>query len=145
MSLWTFFFISLQSSRKQIFIITFSSWHGQTNDFFFLETETENMGKLLIHKITSDSIMQMILSFELPFALIPLLKFTSSKTKMGIYANSTMVWFYFDQGYYATISVLDWCKFATLKLVLLLPVKIISPKSSIWLNANHRPGIWLVK
>ncbi|KAJ6393044.1 hypothetical protein OIU77_022511 [Salix suchowensis] len=33
----------------------------------------------------------MILSFELPFALIPLLKFTSSKTKMGIYANSTMI------------------------------------------------------
>ncbi|KAM7253901.1 hypothetical protein ACFE04_031583 [Oxalis oulophora] len=33
----------------------------------------------------------MILSFELPFALIPLLKFTSSKTKMGQYANSTMI------------------------------------------------------
>uniref|UniRef100_A0A2P2NRL2 Uncharacterized protein n=1 Tax=Rhizophora mucronata TaxID=61149 RepID=A0A2P2NRL2_RHIMU len=33
----------------------------------------------------------MILSFELPFALIPLLKFTSSKTKMGIYANSTLI------------------------------------------------------
>lgn len=30
----------------------------------------------------------MILSFELPFALIPLLKFTSSKTKMGPHANS---------------------------------------------------------
>ncbi|KAB5573112.1 hypothetical protein DKX38_000306 [Salix brachista] len=41
-------------------------------------------GKLII-------IASMILSFELPFALIPLLKFTSSKTKMGIYANSTMV------------------------------------------------------
>ncbi|KAK1363974.1 NRAMP metal ion transporter 6 [Heracleum sosnowskyi] len=33
-------------------------------------------------------ITSMILSFELPFALIPLLKFTSSKTKMGLYANS---------------------------------------------------------
>uniref|UniRef100_A0A6N2M8R6 Metal transporter n=1 Tax=Salix viminalis TaxID=40686 RepID=A0A6N2M8R6_SALVM len=41
-------------------------------------------GKLII-------IASMILSFELPFALIPLLKFTSSKTKMGIYANSTMI------------------------------------------------------
>ncbi|KAJ6307549.1 hypothetical protein OIU76_017362 [Salix suchowensis] len=41
-------------------------------------------GKLII-------IASMILSFELPFALIPLLKFTSSKTKMGIYVNSTMV------------------------------------------------------
>ncbi|XP_057968529.1 metal transporter Nramp1-like [Malania oleifera] len=41
-------------------------------------------GKLII-------ISSMILSFELPFALIPLLKFTSSKKKMGPYANSTMV------------------------------------------------------
>ncbi|KAL0425152.1 UNVERIFIED_CONTAM: Metal transporter Nramp6 [Sesamum radiatum] len=41
-------------------------------------------------------VMQMILSFELPFALIPLLKFTSSKTKMGSHANtvalSTTTW-----------------------------------------------------
>lgn len=36
-------------------------------------------------------IASMILSFELPFALIPLLKFTSSKTKMGMYANSKMI------------------------------------------------------
>lgn len=35
--------------------------------------------------------LQMILSFELPFALIPLLKFTSSKTKMGAYVNSIAV------------------------------------------------------
>nr|DAD43547.1 TPA_asm: hypothetical protein HUJ06_001777 [Nelumbo nucifera] len=41
-------------------------------------------GKLII-------IASMILSFELPFALIPLLKFTSSKTKMGSHANSTMI------------------------------------------------------
>ncbi|XP_052183979.1 metal transporter Nramp6-like [Diospyros lotus] len=41
-------------------------------------------GKLII-------IASMILSFELPFALIPLLKFTSSKTKMGAYANSTLI------------------------------------------------------
>ncbi|XAR50473.1 hypothetical protein NMG60_11004810 [Bertholletia excelsa] len=41
-------------------------------------------GKLII-------IASMILSFELPFALVPLLKFTSSKTKMGTYANSTVI------------------------------------------------------
>ncbi|GMH05180.1 hypothetical protein Nepgr_007020 [Nepenthes gracilis] len=41
-------------------------------------------GKLII-------IASMILSFELPFALIPLLKFTSSKTKMGSYANSVVI------------------------------------------------------
>jgi len=38
-------------------------------------------GKLII-------ISSMILSFELPFALIPLLKFTSSKTKMGPHKTS---------------------------------------------------------
>ncbi|XP_031504989.1 metal transporter Nramp3-like isoform X3 [Nymphaea colorata] len=36
-------------------------------------------------------VMQMILSFELPFALVPLLKFTSSKTKMGPYVNSKWI------------------------------------------------------
>ncbi|RDX74250.1 Metal transporter Nramp6, partial [Mucuna pruriens] len=41
-------------------------------------------GKLII-------IASMILSFELPFALVPLLKFTSSKTKMGQHVNSTMI------------------------------------------------------
>ncbi|KAH1207290.1 Metal transporter Nramp6 [Glycine max] len=44
-------------------------------------------GKLII-------IASMILSFELPFALVPLLKFTSSKTKMGTHVNSTMVNFF---------------------------------------------------
>ncbi|XP_073008346.1 metal transporter Nramp3-like isoform X1 [Typha latifolia] len=41
-------------------------------------------GKLII-------IASMILSFELPFALVPLLKFTSSKTKMGSYTNSIII------------------------------------------------------
>ncbi|KAF3785185.1 Metal transporter [Nymphaea thermarum] len=41
-------------------------------------------GKLII-------IASMILSFELPFALVPLLKFTSSKTKMGPHVNSKWV------------------------------------------------------
>ncbi|KAL3343277.1 hypothetical protein AABB24_027035 [Solanum stoloniferum] len=36
-------------------------------------------------------IASMILSFELPFALIPLLKFTSSKTKMGSHVNPVAV------------------------------------------------------
>ncbi|XP_030517675.1 metal transporter Nramp5-like [Rhodamnia argentea] len=36
-------------------------------------------------------IASMILSFELPFALIPLLKFSSSKTKMGPHKNSAIV------------------------------------------------------
>ncbi|KAM0905898.1 hypothetical protein ACQ4PT_017098 [Festuca glaucescens] len=36
-------------------------------------------------------IASMILSFELPFALVPLLKFTSSKTKMGQHTNSRFI------------------------------------------------------
>ncbi|XP_031098810.1 metal transporter Nramp5-like [Ipomoea triloba] len=36
-------------------------------------------------------IASMILSFELPFALIPLLKFSSSSTKMGPYKNSIYI------------------------------------------------------
>jgi Mn2+/Fe2+ NRAMP family transporter len=34
---------------------------------------------------------QMILSFELPFALIPFLKFSSSSSKMGPHKNSIYV------------------------------------------------------
>ncbi|KAI3852660.1 hypothetical protein MKX03_023852 [Papaver bracteatum] len=41
-------------------------------------------GKLII-------VASMILSFELPFALIPLLKFTSCKNKMGSHANSVII------------------------------------------------------
>lgn len=41
-------------------------------------------GKLII-------VASMILSFELPFALVPLLKFTSSKTKMGPHTNSRFI------------------------------------------------------
>ncbi|KAI5405906.1 Metal transporter Nramp5, variant 3 [Lathyrus oleraceus] len=36
-------------------------------------------------------IASMILSFELPFALIPLLKFSSSSTKMGTHKNSMII------------------------------------------------------
>ncbi|KAG5537427.1 hypothetical protein RHGRI_024752 [Rhododendron griersonianum] len=45
---------------------------------------SDGAGKLII-------IASMILSFELPFALIPLLKFTSSTTKMGTHANSIAI------------------------------------------------------
>ncbi|MFQ6642375.1 hypothetical protein Gotur_017687 [Gossypium turneri] len=45
---------------------------------------SQGAGRLII-------IASMILSFELPFALIPLLKFSSSSTKMGPYKNSIIV------------------------------------------------------
>ncbi|XWS23706.1 hypothetical protein CRYUN_Cryun28dG0038100 [Craigia yunnanensis] len=44
----------------------------------------QGAGRLII-------IASMILSFELPFALIPLLKFSSSSTKMGPYKNSIFI------------------------------------------------------
>ncbi|KNA19564.1 hypothetical protein SOVF_060610 [Spinacia oleracea] len=39
---------------------------------------------------TGKSWEEMILSFLLPFALVPLPKFTSGKAKMGVHANSFM-------------------------------------------------------
>ncbi|GMJ15190.1 natural resistance-associated macrophage protein 1 [Hibiscus trionum] len=45
---------------------------------------SQGAGRLII-------IASMILSFELPFALIPLLKFSSSSTKMGPYKNSKII------------------------------------------------------
>ncbi|XP_007019147.2 PREDICTED: metal transporter Nramp5 [Theobroma cacao] len=45
---------------------------------------SQGAGRLII-------IASMILSFELPFALIPLLKFSSSSTKMGPYKNSIYI------------------------------------------------------
>ncbi|XVE95528.1 hypothetical protein REPUB_Repub02eG0105200 [Reevesia pubescens] len=45
---------------------------------------SQGAGRLII-------IASMILSFELPFALIPLLKFSSSSTKMGPYKNSIVI------------------------------------------------------
>ncbi|KAK3034772.1 hypothetical protein RJ639_032285 [Escallonia herrerae] len=62
-------------------------------------------------------IMQMILSFELPFALIPLLKFSSSTTKMGPHKNSIyIIIFSWILGlaliginiYYLSTAFIDW-------------------------------------
>ena len=42
-------------------------------------------------KVTSLLILsQVVLSFQLPFAVIPLVQFTSSKAKMGVFANSRL-------------------------------------------------------
>ncbi|EPS63655.1 hypothetical protein M569_11128, partial [Genlisea aurea] len=49
-----------------------------------IRSSSSGAGNLII-------ISSMILSFELPFALIPLLKFTNSKAKMGSYANSKWI------------------------------------------------------
>jgi manganese transport protein len=42
-------------------------------------------------KVTSLLILsQVVLSFQLPFAVIPLVQFTSSKAKMGAFVNSRL-------------------------------------------------------
>jgi manganese transport protein len=42
-------------------------------------------------KVTSLLILsQVILSFQLPFAVIPLVQFTSNKVKMGVFVNSRL-------------------------------------------------------
>ncbi|XWS15155.1 hypothetical protein CRYUN_Cryun35bG0070000 [Craigia yunnanensis] len=71
---------------------------------------SQGAGRLII-------ISSMILSFELPFALIPLLKFSSSSTKMGPYKNSIYIivisWI-LGLGiiginvYYLTMTFVDW-------------------------------------
>ncbi|KAM0008550.1 putative NRAMP family protein [Helianthus debilis subsp. tardiflorus] len=68
----------------------------------------------------------MILSFELPFALIPLLKFSSTTIKMGPYKNSMIIIvFSWALGimiiginiYYLTTSFVDWLIHSTLPSV----------------------------
>ncbi|XP_076951132.1 metal transporter Nramp6.1-like [Bidens hawaiensis] len=71
-------------------------------------------------------IASMILSFELPFALIPLLKFSSTTIKMGPYKNSMIIIvFSWALGlgiiginiYYLTTSFVDWLIHSTLPRV----------------------------
>ncbi|KAF5806290.1 putative NRAMP family protein [Helianthus annuus] len=71
-------------------------------------------------------IASMILSFELPFALIPLLKFSSTTIKMGPYKNSMIIIvFSWVLGlmiiginiYYLTTSFVDWLIHSTLPRV----------------------------
>nr|GEX72020.1 metal transporter Nramp5-like [Tanacetum cinerariifolium] len=94
-------------------------------------------------------IASMILSFELPFALIPLLKFSSSATKMGPHKNSMIIIvFSWVLGlgiiginiYYLTTAFVDWLIHSTLPKVanvfigiLVFPVMAIYILSVIYL------------
>uniref|UniRef100_A0A7N2LZH5 Uncharacterized protein n=1 Tax=Quercus lobata TaxID=97700 RepID=A0A7N2LZH5_QUELO len=58
----------------------------------FLDLKIEPWLRNLITRcIAITPSLVMVLSFELPFALVPLLKFTSSEAKMGPHKNSTTV------------------------------------------------------
>ncbi|XP_021896480.1 LOW QUALITY PROTEIN: metal transporter Nramp1-like [Carica papaya] len=80
---------------------------------------SQGSGRLII-------ISSMILSFELPFALIPLLKFSSSSTKMGPHKNSIY------------IIVISWI----LGLGLIgINVYFLSTRLVDWIIHNHLPKV----
>ncbi|CAI0420772.1 unnamed protein product [Linum tenue] len=64
---------------------------GWSSKLFAIALLASGQSSTITGTYAGQYVMQMILSFELPFALIPLLKFTSSTTKMGQYANSKMI------------------------------------------------------
>ncbi|XP_010265996.1 PREDICTED: metal transporter Nramp5-like [Nelumbo nucifera] len=76
-------------------------------------------GKLII-------IASMILSFELPFALVPLLRFTSSKTKMGHHKNSL------------TVSIISWVLgFSVIGInMYFLATSVLN-----WMSSNRLPKV----
>ena len=59
--------------------------------YFFPRLDYIYINRTIQSGNVSNDILPMILSFELPFALIPLLKFSSSNTKMGPHKNSIYV------------------------------------------------------
>lgn len=74
-------------------------------------------------------IASMILSFELPFALIPLLKFTSSKSKMGHHTSLLPVT--------AVSSILGLCMIG-------INMYFLSTSSLGWLTRHHLPTVGLI-
>ncbi|WOL15635.1 metal transporter Nramp5-like [Canna indica] len=97
---------------------------------------TAGAGRLII-------IASMILSFELPFALIPLLKFSSSSTKMGPHKNSIYIlvisWIlgYGIIGiniYFLSTSFVDWIIHSTLpKAVTVLIGIVVFPLMAVYI------------
>jgi manganese transport protein len=71
---------------------------------------------------------QVILNMQLPFAVIPLIQFTSSRRRMGDFANR------------AWLQVLAW---ATAALILSLDIWLVTITLGDWLSAAGRQRIWL--
>jgi len=74
---------------------------------------------------------QVILSLQLPFAVIPLIYFTSDKEKMGIFANK--LW----------INILAWISAI---LVVVLTVRLVIGSIADWISGagNHTVILWLI-
>jgi manganese transport protein len=71
---------------------------------------------------------QVILNLQLPFAVIPLIQFTNSKQRMGIFANRGWV------------RVLAWSAAAT---ILSLDIWLVTITIRDWLSASGRSRVWL--
>ncbi len=72
---------------------------------------------------------QVILSIQLPFAIIPLIKFTSDKTKMGTFANKKWV------------QILSWTSAA---IIIGLNVRLVYSSLADWLAESQHPMLlWL--
>ena len=71
---------------------------------------------------------QVILSMQLPFAVIPLIKFTSDKSKMGIFANK------------AWVKILAW---VTAAIIVGLNANLVYGTISGWIENAGDQAIWL--
>ena len=71
---------------------------------------------------------QVVLSLQLPFAVVPLIKFTSDKSRMGIFANK--LW----------VSILAW---VAAILIIGLNANLVVDKLTEWIEAAGGDAIWL--
>jgi manganese transport protein len=72
---------------------------------------------------------QVILSLQLPFAIIPLVHFTNDRQRMGTFANA--VW----------VQVLSWM---TTLLIIILNVWLVAQQLNDWFSTGKVSRIWLV-
>jgi len=70
---------------------------------------------------------QVVLSLQLPFAIIPLIHFTSDKKKMGTFANNLL------------IKIAVWCVAA---IIVALNMKLVFDELMVWGSAS--PWLWVV-
>lgn len=73
-------------------------------------------------------VSQVILSMQLPFAVIPLIKFTDDRTIMGVFANATWV------------KILAW---ATAIVIAVLNVNLIIDTLGGWIAAAGSGAVWI--
>lgn len=71
---------------------------------------------------------QVILSLQLPFAVVPLIRFTSNKERMGVFANK--LW----------VKILAW---TTAIIIIALNANLVIDKVAEWIQAAGANAVWL--